>query len=106
MEFGPGWTRLWIRENGERIQGLRLERRISLRQLADESGVSVSQISRIERGRDARLSTLLKIFDGLGYRIEFKLRETCEEGGALLTEESERRKDRRHDGLLQGKRWR
>jgi transcriptional regulator with XRE-family HTH domain len=106
MDIGPGWTRGWVRENGARIQDLRLERRISLKLLADTAGVNVSQVYRIEKGRDVRLSTMLKIFDGLGYRVELVLQETCEEAGALLSEESWRRQDRREAGLLTGKRWR
>jgi hypothetical protein len=53
-----------------------------------------------------RLSTLLKICAGLGYRIELEFQETCEEAGELLIEESWRRQERRDEGLLKGKRWR
>jgi transcriptional regulator with XRE-family HTH domain len=106
MHLEPGWTADWIRENGARIQDLRIERKISLKQLADEAGVNVSQVSRFERGRDARLSTLLKIAAGLGYKIEFVFQETCGDVGALLDDERYRREDRRDAGLLMGKRWR
>jgi transcriptional regulator with XRE-family HTH domain len=106
MQFEPGWTLDWVRENGARLQDLRIERRISRKQLADEAGVNVSQISRVEAGRDIRLSTLLKISAGLGYQIELIFQETCEEAGELLERKSERRQDRRDDGLLTGKRWR
>lgn len=106
MEFEPGWTRRWVRENASRIEALRVERKISRNQLADEAGVNASQITRAERGRDVRLSTLLKIYAGLGYRVELALNETCEEAAALLIDEHDRRGDRRDDGLLMGKRWR
>ena len=106
MDFEPEWTLGWIRENGVRLQELRHERRISRKQLADEAGVNVSQISRVETGRDARISTLLKIYAGLGYQIQFELQETCEEAGELLSSESWRRHERREAGLLMGKRWR
>jgi transcriptional regulator with XRE-family HTH domain len=85
MEFGPGWTNRWIRGHGERLRELRRERQISRKHLADEARVNVSQINRVEAGRDARLSTFLKIYEGLGYGVEFELRE---------------------EGLLMGKRWR
>ena len=105
-DLEPGWELRWVRENAARIHGLRLERRISRRQLADEAGVNVSQVSRAEAGQDIRLSTLLKIYDGLSYRIEFELQELCEEAGKLLSDESWRRAYRRDAGLLTGKRWR
>jgi transcriptional regulator with XRE-family HTH domain len=106
MDIEPGWTLLWIVENGARLHELRIERQISRNQLADEAGVNVSQVSRIEAGRDVRISTFLKICAGLGYCVEFDLQEVCEEAGELLTAESLRRQDRRDAGLLMGKRWR
>ena len=79
---------------------------MSLNQLADAAGVNVSQVSRVEEGRDAQLSTLLKIYDGLGYHVRFQRQEACEEAGDLISEESWRRQERREAGLLSGKRWR
>jgi transcriptional regulator with XRE-family HTH domain len=106
VDFEPGWTRRWVRENGARLQELRLERRISRKQLADEAGVNVSQIGRAESGQDVRLSTLLKIRAGLGYQLEFVFQEMSEEAGELLERETWRREERRDTGLLIGKRWR
>ena len=106
MDFEPRSTLRWIRENGARLQELRIERRISRKQLADEAGVNVSQVSRVETGRDVRISTLLKIYAGLGYYIQFELQEICEEVGELLSTESWQRRERREAGLLMGKRWR
>ncbi len=85
---------------------MRQERRITRHHLAAEAGVSPSQILRAENGQDIRFSTLLKIFSGLGYRLEFDLQETSEEIGGLLSEESWRRELRREEGMLKGKRWR
>ena len=68
--------------------------------------MNVSQVCRAETGRDVRISTLLKIYSGLGYRFELELQEICEEIGELLSAESRRREERREDGLLNGKRWR
>ncbi len=97
----------WIRENAARLRDLRIERRISRRQLADEAGVNVSQICRVEAGKDAQISTLLKIYDGLGYRVDLELQEMCEEAGDLLVKERWRRNERQHAGLYMGsKRWR
>jgi HTH-type transcriptional regulator/antitoxin HipB len=106
MDVEPGWTLRRVRENGARLQELRLERRISRKQLADEAGMNVSQIGRAESGQDVRLSTLLKISAGLGYRLDFVFQETCEEAGVLLERETWRREERRDGGLLMGKRWR
>jgi transcriptional regulator with XRE-family HTH domain len=106
MDFDSGWELRRVRENGARLKDLRLERGISQNQLADESGVNVSQISRVESGRDAQLSTLLKIYRGLGYELRLDLQEFAEECGDLLSEEAARRSERRESGLLMGKRWR
>jgi DNA-binding XRE family transcriptional regulator len=85
-----------------RLRELRRERRISQRQLADEAGVNPALVNRVERGRDARLSTWAKLFEGLGYR--FEATELCEEAADLLALERGRRWQRRHDGLCVGKR--
>ena len=106
MDFEPGWTLCRIRENAARLQELRIERKISRKQLADGAGVNVSQVSRVEAGRDVRISTLLKIYAGLGYHLQFEPQEICEEIGELLSAESWRRQERREAGLLLGKRWR
>ncbi len=84
---------------------LRLERRISLRQLADEAGVNPSVAARAERGADAKLATWAKLFEGLGYRLEWSVIELAEEIPDLLSEEAERRRERREEGLRAGK-WR
>ena len=106
MNFEPGWTLRWVRENAARLRALRIERRISRKQLADEAGVNVSQVSRVEAGQDAQISTLLKIYNGLGYRVDLELQEICDEAGDLLSKEAWRRDERRDTGLLMGKRWR
>jgi transcriptional regulator with XRE-family HTH domain len=106
MDLGHGWESRQVRATGRRLRELRRKRMISRKLLADEAGVNASQICRVEAGQDARLSTLLKIFNGLGYRIDFELQETCEEAGHLLVLESLARGRRQDRGLLMGKRWR
>jgi transcriptional regulator with XRE-family HTH domain len=90
------------------LKELRHERGISQRQLADEAGVNPAQVNRVERGRDARLSTWARLFEGLGYRLTLETAELCEEAPELLAEEAERRRERRLEGLCTGKRryWR
>lgn len=86
------------------LRELRRERGVSQRQLADAAGVNPSAVSRAERGRDAQLSTWAKLFEGLGYRLTFEAAELCEEAAELLSEEAERRRERRREGLCTGKR--
>lgn len=77
------------------LKRLRLERRISQLQLADQAGVHASVVHRAERGSNARLSTWSALFDGLGYRLTFDVQELCEEEGDLLSAEAAARQERR-----------
>lgn len=89
---------------GVRLRRLRLDRGISRRQLADQTGVNPSVVSHAEKGRDARLSTWLKLFEGLGYDLRIETDEMCEEALDLIAEEADRRRRRRDEGLCTGKR--
>lgn len=75
-----------------------------MRQLADEAGVNPSVVSRAESGEDAKLSTWVRLFEGLGYRLDWDVSELCEEASELLSAEAERRQERERDGLCAGKR--
>ncbi|MRG98626.1 helix-turn-helix domain-containing protein [Polyangium spumosum] len=56
---------------GTRIRELRLDRRMSLADLADTSGVTKGALSSIENGRvNATIETCAKIAVGLGVRVE------------------------------------
>ncbi|GAA2514347.1 cupin domain-containing protein [Winogradskya consettensis] len=58
------------RKLGTYIRELRLERKVSLRSLAAESGVSVSFLSQVERGEASpSIATLMKIAKALGQTI-------------------------------------
>jgi transcriptional regulator with XRE-family HTH domain len=87
-----------------RLSELRQVRGISQRQLAETIGVNPSLVNRVERGQDARLSTWIKLFEGLGYRLLLETADLGEEGAGLLSEEAELRKERRREGLCAGKR--
>ena len=88
------------------LRELREARQVSMRVLADEAKIDVSVVSRAERGRDARLSTWEKLFSGLGYRLDFQVSESSEEGPELPAEEAERRRVRRWLGLCRtGRGW-
>jgi len=57
-------------EMAETLRGLREERRISLRELARRSGISVNALSQIERGLSSpSVSTLYRLVDALGVPI-------------------------------------
>lgn len=105
MDLKPGWERRWILQNASRLADLRDKRRISRNLLADEARLNVSQIWRAEKGQDIRLSTLLKLLDGLGYRFELDLQEICEEAGDLLSDEKRRRDERRDAARSRGRLW-
>jgi transcriptional regulator with XRE-family HTH domain len=86
------------------LKELREERGISLRQLADNAGVDVSVAARAERGADARVSTWEKLFEGLGCFLLVETPERSDEEAEFLSEEAERRRERRLEGLCAGKR--
>ena len=53
--------------NGQRLRQLRVEQALTLRALAERSGVSYDTINKVELGqRPARLSTIRKLADTLG----------------------------------------
>jgi transcriptional regulator with XRE-family HTH domain len=61
---------------GQRVQGLRVERAMTLQDLADASGVSVSMLSSVERATKAPTVTVLdRIADGLGVLISVLVAE-------------------------------
>ena len=52
--------------NGQRLRRLRVERALTLRALAERSGVSYDTINKLELGqRPARLSTIRKLAEAL-----------------------------------------
>jgi XRE family transcriptional regulator, regulator of sulfur utilization len=53
--------------NGQRLRQLRVQRALSLRALADRSGVAFDTINKLELGhRPARLVTIRKLAEALG----------------------------------------
>ncbi len=43
--------------------------RVTQRQLAERAGIQQPFVSRTERGRDVRLSTMRRMYEALGYRM-------------------------------------
>jgi transcriptional regulator with XRE-family HTH domain len=59
--------RMSFEANGQRLRQLRVERALSLRALAERSGVAFDTINKLELGyRPARLVTIRKLADALG----------------------------------------
>ena len=59
---------------GEQLKEERLRAGLTQEQLADRIGTKKSFISRVEKGRaDIQLSTLVKLFRGLGRRISVRV---------------------------------
>lgn len=54
---------------GERVEAARRERGLSLRKLAEASGVHYNTIHAIERGRQPSLGVLTRIAKGLGVSV-------------------------------------
>jgi transcriptional regulator with XRE-family HTH domain len=59
--------RMSFEVNGHRLRQLRVERALSLRALAQRSGVAFDTINKLELGhRPARLTTIRKLAEALG----------------------------------------
>jgi transcriptional regulator with XRE-family HTH domain len=59
--------RMSFEVNGQRLRHLRVERALSLRALAQRSGVAFDTINKLELGhRSARLVTIRKLAEALG----------------------------------------
>jgi XRE family transcriptional regulator, regulator of sulfur utilization len=59
--------RMRFEVNGQRLRHLRVQRALSLRALAERSGVAFDTINKLELGhRPARLVTIRKLADALG----------------------------------------
>jgi transcriptional regulator with XRE-family HTH domain len=62
--------------NGQRLRQLRVERALSLRALAERSGVAFDTINKLELGhRPARLMTLRKLAEALGVEPKELMKE-------------------------------
>lgn len=56
---------------GDRIRGLRIEKRMSVAELSRKTGLNMSHLHRIEGGKcDPFQQTLAKIADALGVKVE------------------------------------
>ena len=59
---------------GEQLKEKRIKAGLTQEQLADKVGTKKSFISRVERGHsDIQLSTLVKLFQGLGHNVRLRI---------------------------------
>ena len=59
---------------GEQLKEKRIKAGLTQEQLADKVGTKKSFISRVERGHsDIQLSTLVKLFQGLGHDVRLRI---------------------------------
>jgi transcriptional regulator with XRE-family HTH domain len=62
-------------EIGAELQTLRVQRGLTVRELAEASGVHYSNIAKIENGRyNVSVDILGKVADALGYKLVFERR--------------------------------
>ncbi|GAC1598928.1 MAG: hypothetical protein NVS3B8_11450 [Chitinophagaceae bacterium] len=60
-----------LKKFGKHLENIRMEKKLSLRKLADNADVDFSQIHRIEKGTsNPTLTMLLALAEGLGITIE------------------------------------
>ena len=77
---------------------IRADRGLSQRLVAEEAGLDASVIRRAERGRDAKISTWIRIFDAMGIIVELTYYED-EEAACMLDDKTFERQERRENGL-------
>lgn len=82
-----------------RLRMIRTELNASQEQLAEWCGVAQSVISRLEAGRDAQLSTWIKILAGLGCELTIRATTVEDEDRDHHDRENLRRRERRQAGL-------
>ena len=56
----------WQEELGRHLRDLRLRRNIDQRQLADQAGVALNVVKRLEGGKGATVTSLIKVLRALG----------------------------------------
>jgi len=79
---------MWARRIAQQLRSLRRAHRLGQQQISDALGVSVSEISRLERGiRGLRLDQLPAWLGAMGYRVE--LVTWPDQGDSLDDEASE-----------------
>jgi transcriptional regulator with XRE-family HTH domain len=91
-------------EPGEQLRRIRESWNVSQNHLAELSGIGQDVISRVERGADARWTTLKRLFGALGCEIVIREEEYGEDDlEDLVRHGIQRRKDRMEAG--RERRW-
>lgn len=60
---------------GELLRTKRLEAGLSARELGERAGLTSVSIYRIEAGRQNDLETISRLFEALGYRVDFVVKD-------------------------------
>lgn len=88
---------------GDLLRERRRERGISQRMLAEHAEVRPSVVSRAERGLDCKLTTWVKLFDGLSFDVDLRLEDTGEEVLDVFADEMWERRVRKREALESGR---
>ncbi len=76
---------------GEKIKNMRTERGLSLKDLANKSGVSAAAIHKIEsNGITPTITTMMKISDALGKKVSHFIEEKKEDSDVVFVSANER----------------
>ena len=82
---GDGALKLIVSSIGPKLRELRLQKRLSMQQLADRADVSAAAIHKIERsGMVPTITTLLKLAGALERPISYFVDEDAEESGPVV----------------------
>ena len=69
------------------IRDMRLEKKLSQEHLAHEAGVHINTVSRMEAGKDVKLSVFERVVDALGYEVELLPKEIINEQNEITHDE-------------------
>jgi DNA-binding Xre family transcriptional regulator len=69
------------------IRDMRREKKLSQEHLAHEAGVHVNTVSRMEAGKDVKLSVFERVADALGCEVELLPKETTNEQNEITHDE-------------------
>lgn len=76
---------------GEKIKNMRTERGLSLKELANKSGISAAAIHKIEsNGITPTITTMMKISDALGKKVSHFIEEKVEDSDVVFVSAKER----------------
>ena len=86
-----------MKEMGERIKQIRIGREMTQKELSEKSGVSISTVTRIERGENVSVEQMLQVLRVLNLikNLEYLIPETKKTPIQVLNGETSRKRVRR-----------